>query len=277
MKKRFFTKKVKTILAVAAVLTVLITLGAAIGQGVSAGQSVTMAILTPLRNTVAAFDRVAERIYGYLFRYEALLAENEELRRELAASEDSARIAESAQRENQRLRELLSLSETHPDYKLLDAYITARSVSAWESTLTIDKGSGDGLELGMCAISGTGKVVGRITSVGTGWAVVTTVLDADSELSAAIVSSGSTGVVRGGRQENGEAGMIMQYLNAETVVKNGDSVVTTGSDQYPRGLHIGTVSGTGIDEAGVSRYATVRPEIHPGELEQIFLITEFER
>ena len=180
MKKRFFTKKVKTILAVAAVLTVLITLGAAIGQGVSAGQSVTMAILTPLRNTVAAFDRVAERIYGYLFRYEALLAENEELRRELAASEDSARIAESAQRENQRLRELLSLSETHPDYKLLDAYITARSVSAWESTLTIDKGSGDGLELGMCAISGTGKVVGRITSVGTGWAVVTTTVSGNA-------------------------------------------------------------------------------------------------
>ena len=277
MRKKFFTKRVKMILAVAAVLTVLITLGAAVGRGVSAGQSVTMAILTPLRNTVAAFDRVAERVYGYLFRYEALLAENEALQKKLAESEDNARTAESALRENQRLRELLSLSETHQDYKLLDAYITARSVSAWESTLTIDKGSGDGLEVGMCAISGTGKVVGRITSVGAGWAIVTTILDADSELSAVIVSSGSTGVVRGGRQENGEAGMVMQYLNADTIIKNGDDVVTTGSDRYPRGLHIGKVSGTGLDEAGVSRFATIKPEIRPGELEQIFIITHFER
>lgn len=277
MRKRFFTKRVKIILAVAAVLTVLVTLGAAVGQGISAGQSVTMTILTPLRNTVAAFDRVAERVYGYIFRYEALLAENEELQKKLAESEDNARVAESTQRENQRLRELLSLSETHPDYQLLDAYITARSVSAWENALTIDKGSGAGLEVGMCAITGTGRVVGRITSVGAGWAVVTTLLDADSELSAVVVSSGITGVVRGGRQEGGEAGMTMQYLSSGVIVKNGDSVVTTGTDRYPRGLYIGKITGTGLDEAGVARYATIQSEIRPGELEQIFIITHFEK
>ena len=277
MRKKFFTKRVKIILAIAAVLTVLVTLGAAVGQGVSAGQSVTMAILTPLRNTVAAFDRAAERIYGYLFRYEALLAENEQLKKELAESEDNARVAESTQRENQRLRELLSLSETHPDYKLLDAYITARNVSAWENSLTIDKGTEAGLEAGMCAITGTGRIVGRITSLGTGWAVVTTLLDADSELSAVVNSTGTTGVVRGGRLEDGEVAMTMQYLSSGVVVKNGDSVVTTGSDRYPRGLYIGKISGTGLDEAGVSRYATVKSEIKPGELEQIFIITHFER
>ncbi len=277
MRKKFFTKRVKIILTVAAVLTVLVTLGASVGQGVSAGQSVTMAILTPLRNTVAAFDRAAERIYGYIFRYEALLAENAELQRALAESEDNARVAESTQRENQRLRELLNLSETHPDYTLLDAYITARSVSAWENTLTIDKGSAAGLEVGMCAITDQGRVVGRITSVGAGWAVVTTLLDGDSELSAVIVSSGTTGVVRGGRQDGGEAGMTMQYLSSGVVVKNGDSVVTTGSDRYPRGLYIGKITGTGLDDTGISRYATVQSEIRPGELEQIFIITHFEK
>ncbi len=277
MRKKFFTKRVKIILAAAAVLTVLVTLGAAVGQGISTGQSVTMTILAPLRNAVAAFDRAAERIYGYIFRYEALLAENEQLKKELAESEDNARVAESTQRENQRLRELLSLSETHPDYKLLDAYITARNVSAWENTLTLDKGSAAGLEVGMCAITGQGRVVGRVTSVGTGWAVVTTLLDADSELSAVVVSSGTTGVVRGGRQEDGEACMTMQYLSSGVVVKNGDSVVTTGSDRYPRGLYIGKITGTGLDEAGVSRYATVQSEIRPGELEQIFIITHFEK
>ena len=96
MRKRFFTKRVKIILAVAAVLTVLVTLGAAVGQGISAGQSVTRTILTPLRNTVAAFDRVAERVYGYIFRYEALLAENEELQKKLDAkrAKDAAAVLE---------------------------------------------------------------------------------------------------------------------------------------------------------------------------------------
>ncbi|MBR2897724.1 MAG: rod shape-determining protein MreC [Oscillospiraceae bacterium] len=276
MRKRFFTKRVKMILAVAAALTVLVTLGAAVGRGIGAGQSLTMTLLTPLRNTVAAFDRAAERIYGYIFRYEALLAENEELKKALAENADNARVAESAQRENQRLRELLALSETHPDYTLLDAYITARSVSTWENTLTIDKGSAAGLEIGMCAVTGTGRVVGCISSVGTGWAVITTILDADSEMGAVVVSSGNTGVVCGGRQEDGGVGMTMKYLSSGAVVKNGDSIVTTGSDSYPRGLFIGSVSGTGIDEAGVSRYAVIEPGIRPGELEQIFLITQFE-
>lgn len=276
MRKRFFTKRVKMILAIAAALTVLVTLGAAVGRGVSAGQSVTMTLLTPFRNTVAAFDRAAERIYGYIFRYEALLAENEALRRQLAESEDNARVAESTKRENQRLRELLALSETHADYTLLDAYITARSISPWENTLTVDKGSAAGVQTGMCAITGTGRVVGCVSSVGPGWAVITTLLDADSQMSAVVVSSGNTGVVRGGRQEGGEPGMTMQYLSSGAVVKNGDSVATTGSDSYPRGLYIGSVTGTGIDEAGVSRYATVEPGIRPGELEQIFIITQFE-
>ena len=129
----------------------------------------------------------------------------------------------------------------------------------------------------MCAITGTGRIVGRITSLGTGWAVVTTLLDADSELSAVVNSTGTTGVVRGGRLEDGEVAMTMQYLSSGVVVKNGDSVVTTGSDRYPRGLYIGKISGTGLDEAGVSRYATVKSEIKPGELEQIFIITHFER
>ena len=37
------------------------------------------------------------------------------------------------------------------------------------------------------------------------------------------------------------------------------------------------ITGTGLDEAGISRYAVVQSEIRPGELEQIFIITHFER
>ena len=78
----------------------------------------------------------------------------------------------------------------------------------------------------------------------------------------------------------GVTGSIAAYKACELVrqlVKNGDSVVTTGSDRYPRGLYIGKITGTGLDEAGVSRYATVQSEIRPGELEQIFIITHFEK
>lgn len=275
MKKRFWTKKVKIVLICAVVLAVLVTLGAAIGQGATAGENFVSTLLTPFRAGLAAIDRQAERLYGYAFRYEALLAENEQLKKELAEQDADVRTAESALRENQRLKELLNLSQEHEDYSFTSAYVVSWSSSAWENALTISKGTAHGLEKGMCAITATGQVVGLITDIGVNWATISTIYDASSQISASLVSSGYTGVVQGSRGENGEARLQMRYLSTGSTPKNGDSVVTTGSSLYPRGLLLGTVSGAGLDETGIAKYADLTTELQTEGLEQIFIITEY--
>lgn len=275
MKKKLFTKRVKVILVLAVALAVLVTLGAALSQRSWAGRNIVTTVLTPFRAGLAAIDRQAERIYGYVFRYEALLAENEELKKRMAENASDVRIAESALRENERLKELLELSKEHEDYSFRSAYVISWSTSTWESKLTVNKGTAHGLDVGMCAITGTGQVVGLVTEVGVNWAVISTLFDASSQVSASLVSTGHTGVVQGARTENGREQLQLRFLSTGTTPKNGDSVVTTGSGLYPRGLLLGTVTGSGLDETGIAKFATLETELQTEGLEQVFLITDY--
>ena len=120
--RNLFSTRVKIILVVAALLTA----GLAILSGITnttIPDLVVQGILTPFKAAGTALTNTAEKYYGYMFRYEALAAENEVLEKRIAEMEDVARQADSVSRENERLRKLLDLKTTHEDYKYVDAYI----------------------------------------------------------------------------------------------------------------------------------------------------------
>ena len=83
MKKNFWTARLKTILIVAVVLAVVVAVILGITSGATFGENVVGTLLSPLRTGVAAIDRQAERYYNYIFGYEALKAENEELQKKI--------------------------------------------------------------------------------------------------------------------------------------------------------------------------------------------------
>lgn len=276
MKKNFWTARLKTILIVAVVLAVIVAVILGITSGASFGENVVGTILSPIRTGIAAIDRQAERYYNYIFGYEALKAENAELQKKILAMEEDVRTAEQYQRENEQLKTLLGLSEEHEDYKYVSAYIISWNSSNYKLEFTIAKGETAGLAAGMCAVTGNGQVVGLITEVGANWATVTTILDSSLEISASVASSGYTGVVQGTYLADGTSVLRMNYLPTEAVLKNNDQVVTTGSTLYPRGLLLGYLTDVGLDETGVAKYATLEPSCQIGQLEQIFIITEYE-
>lgn len=276
MKKKLFTSKTKTILVAAVALAVLTTVVVALSGGATAGENIMSSILQPLRSGVAAMDRQALKIYNYIFSYEALEAENAALKAEILEMEEDVRTAQELQRENQRLQQLLELSEQHEDYSFEPAYIISWDASSWRSSFTIGKGTNKGLEQGMCAITENGQVVGLITEVGANWATITTILDNGLEISASIASSGYTGVVQGTYQSEDTRLLRMNYLTHEAVIKNGDQVVTTGSTLYPKGLLLGKITNVSLDETGVAKYASLEASCDLADLEQVFIITEYE-
>ena len=275
MERKFLTKRLRMVLILAVVMAVIITLFAALSQDADLGEQVTGTLLSPFRSAVAAIDRRAERLYGYIFRYETLLAENEALKKQLAEGEDAVRRAEQSERELKRLQELLELREEHPDYKLTSAYVVSWDTSVWGSTVTIDKGSSSGLETGMCAVTQTGQVVGLVTETGLNWATVTTIFHSGRQIGATVSSTGSTGVLETARQEDGSAVLTLRCIPLNTDLRSGDSVVTSGALLYPRGLLLGKITSAGLDDGGTSRCASVQSELAVDELEQIFLITDY--
>ena len=272
--KQLFSTRVKVILIAAVLLTAALTILSSV-TGQSLPDMLTQTLLTPLKSGANALTQQAEQYYSYMFRYEALKAENEILKQQLSQMEDDARHADSVQRENQRLRQLLELKNTHEDYEMVDAYIIGWNSTDWNNTCTINRGTSAGIEAGMCAITANGEVVGLVTEAGPNYAIVKTVLDSTLEISAIIASSGYTGMVSGGYIDGYETLLRMDYLSSSAIIRNKDQVVTSGSTVYPRNLILGYVVDAGFDDTGVAKYAVLEPATEISSLEQVFIITEY--
>ena len=272
--KHYFSRRVRAVLIIAVLLAVVLAVVTGV-TGKDIPKMLVQSVMTPLRTSVSRLQDQAEQLYSYMFRYEALKAENEMLQEQLSQMEDDARLADSVQRENQRLRQLLQLTSTHVDYKLVDAYIIGWSSTDWNNTCTINRGTSAGIEAGMCAITANGEVVGLVTEAGPNYAIVKTVLDSTLEISAIIASSGYTGMVSGGYISGTETLLRMDYLSSSSIIRNKDEVVTAGSTVYPRNLILGHVVDAGFDDTGVAKYAILQPAADISSLEQIFILTEY--
>ena len=272
--RHLFSTKVRVILIAA----VLLTAGLAILKN-AAGQTfpdmLVQGILTPFKYAANALTDQAEQLYSYMFRYEALLAENDALTKQLAQMEAEARQADAYQRDNERLRELNGLKTAPEDYVLVDGYIISRSSNDWTSTITINRGSNAGIEEDMCVVTQNGEVVGLVSDVGTNYAVIKTILDSSLEISATISSSGYNGMSQGGYTDGRKDLMRMDYLPSSAVIRNNDQVVTAGSTVYPKGLILGYVVDAGFDDTGVAKFAMLKPAIELGSLEQVFVLTQY--
>lgn len=272
MNTRIFTKRVRFVLAASLVLALFI----AISSG-GALSGTVQTLLSPIRSLTAAAARTAERYYNYAFNYEHLEAENAILKEKITSMEEDIRDADILARENARYKTLLGLAQEHKDYTFLPAYIVSWDNGNWKSTFTISKGNVDGVTTGMCAVTEYGQVIGMVTDSGPTWASVTTILDTSLEVSASIASSGYTGVVEGSYRVNESGNLRLNYLPTDAVLKNGDQVVTTGSTLHPKDLILGFIIDAGLDDTGVSKYALLESAVNFNSLEQVYIITNYDR
>ena len=269
---------VNTKLKIIAIIAVLLTAALSVMAGLtnhSIPELLVQGILAPFRAAGTSLTKTAERYYSYMFRYEALEAENEALKKQVAELQDTARKADATERENTRLRNTMKLLESHDTYEEVDAYIIGWSSTDWSNTLTINRGTNAGIAENMVAITDNGEVVGLVSQVGPNFAVVKTVLDSTLEISATIATSGYNGMVSGGYIEGNDKYLQMDYLPSSAIIRNKDQVVTSGSTLYPRGLILGSVVDAGFKETGVAKYAVLKPAAEISSLEQIFIVTNF--
>lgn len=273
--RHFFTPKVRIVLILAVVLSIALAIIANL-TGLAFPDMLVQDVLSPLRAGVSRLRDTAEQFYSYMFRYEALEAENEALKEELSKLQSDARAADALSRENDRLRDLAELKKVHEDYVLVDAYIIAWSSTDWTNTITINRGTSSGIEVGMCAITANHEIVGLVTQAGANYAVVKTVLDSSLQISATLASSGNNGQVKGSYTTGHENLLRMDYLPSSAVIRMDDQVVTAGSTVYPRDLVVGHVVDADFDTTGVAKFALLQPAVDLDTLEHVFIITQYD-
>lgn len=275
--KKFFTTRIRVVL-VLAVLAALVTMGYIIlrpGSASPMNNAVSM-VMTPVKNATTILVQKAETLYNYMFGYELLKAENEQLRVQMSQQNQDIRDSQTYKEENEYLRGLLDLQDKHTDYTFEIANVVSWDTAGYGSVMTISKGASAGLEAGMCAITSDGQVIGLISETGTNWATVTTILDTTSEIGAYIFGSGYTCIAQGSFDLMREGVLRASYISSSATIRNGDQLLTSGDgDIYPPGLVLGTVTDVGDDEINVAKYAVITPTVDIQSVEQVFLIKSY--
>ncbi len=255
----------------------LIGLGNAARDGqIGLVQNTTGVLMSPLQKVLSSTVNWFNTLYGYLYDYDRLMAENESLRAQLADAQTSARNGIEASEENERLRELLNLRQKHTDYVMESAKVVLWSSSNWSSSFTISKGASSGIELNDPVVTEYGAVVGQITELGANWATVSTLIDVDMSVGAYVSSSGASGMVVGeyALMKNKTAKLTFLADGAQIFVE--DEVLTSGSGgAFPAGLVIGTLTNVQTEAGGQIEFGILEPQCDLDSLVQVFIIKDF--
>ena len=240
-------------------------------------QNATGVLEAPIKKVLSSTVNWFDTIYGYLYKYDSLQAENESLRSQLADAQKSARDGIAASEENTRLRKLLELREKHTDYEMESAKVVLWSSSNWSSSFTISKGENSGIEIGDPVITEYGAVVGQITELGTNWATVSTLIDVDMSVGAFVGAAGNSGMVVGEYSFMKNKTAKLTFLADGAQIFVGDDVLTSGSGgAFPSGLVIGTLTAVQTEAGGQIEYGVVEPQCNLDSLVQVFIIKSFE-
>lgn len=273
--KNFLRKNGILLIIIAVLLAILLGIGVSV-LGYNPISGILNTLGTPFRAISTAVTNWTEDRYDRAFRYDQLVAENEQLRQRVAELEEAARKGEDAIREAEQLRDLLGLSNERPDLVYVDAAVTQRSSSNWDSDLTLNKGTRSGVSVDDCVIDQFGNVVGVVTEVGPNWALVTTILDPKSELGGRIARIDDNVILEGDFTLMQEGKLKLSYLPADSKLVSGDQVTTSGiGELYPEGLFVGTVRTLHTEPDGISRYAVLEPGADIENIRYVYIITDF--
>ena len=273
--KRFFRDNGLLLVIIAALLAAVLAVGSSL-LGADPLTNLAELVATPFRGISSAVANWTQERYDRTFRYDQMEQTNEELRHRVSELEKLEREYQDAIREKERLEDLLGLAEERPEFTYEDAQVTRRTTSNWESNLTIDQGSADGVEADDCVIDQYGNLVGIVTEVGSNWSLVATVLDPSVELGGRVARTDDDAILEGDFTLMLEGQLKLSYLPEDTQLVSGDQVITSGlGGVYPAGLVVGEITGLFTEADGVSRYAQVKPAADLDSVRYVYVITDF--
>ena len=234
--------------------------------GVPVLEAVTFGIFAEVQRGMSSGIMGVRRVWNGYVGLRGLKSENDILKRQLA----DAQVALQAQRaladRSRGLEQLLEMRD-RSDLRMAAAEIIGAAATPDFRTLTIDKGTRDGLRPDMAVIAPAG-VVGRIVMPSARAAKVQLLIDRNAAAGAIIERSRAQGVVVG----SGEDRLRMENVSEASDIVVGDVVVTSGIEGiYPKGFIIGRVDT--VEKNGPSyRNITVKPAVDFASLEEVLVV-----
>lgn len=233
----------------------------------SVWSSALLELVVPVQRAVTAPIDYARGLWSHYVALVGMREANEALEHNLLLLRE----------ENLKLREALlaaqrldAIAETQERVGLpmLPAEVAGLGPSIWYQSVLLDRGTKQGIQPGMPAVTDAG-VVGLVTASSPHAAMAMLLIDRQSAIDGMVQRTRSRGIVRG----QGDELLLFEYDAREPDVQVGDAVVSSGlGGVYPKGLQIGEIVAVAPAGRGLLAQARVRPAVDFGRLEQVYVV-----
>ena len=246
------------------------------GPLAAAGRA-TSSALAPMQRAVSNVVQPVSDFFSSLAKLPSLSRHNGELQREVDDLKTAQQENQELSRRIESLEQLLGLQSVTSH--TIAARVIASGVSNFEWSITIDRGSADGIQEDMPVVTGASdgpRLVGRVIRVTPISSVVQLIIDRDFAVAGKLSTSQEAGLVMG----RGENDLRMGHLRPGIQVgeTEPESVFTLGYEVngqrglYPPGILIGTVSRAFSEPDSVESSVTIRPAVDFSTLQYVLVI-----
>ena len=232
-------------------------------------------VVAPIQRGVSVVVRPIRNFFSSVGDLSSLRDENEELRDEVAEYKVRAERAQAIEDDLAQAREALELEEPWFKMDAVAVEVIADQAANYRWSITISKGSADGIEKNMAVVDPSagglvGKTVGPITE---NTATVLLLIDANAAAKAKIGKVQDTGFVAG--QGAGEP-LSMDLVQPDAKVDVGDTVTTATYDGgvFPPNIPIGEVSSVTANETSLTQSIEVEPVVDFDSLDILQVLLE---
>lgn len=237
-------------------------------SGVPVLEGITFGVFSRIQGGAAGFFRGVGDTWRSYVGLRGVRVENEALRQQIAALEVKLQEQQALASRAERLQALLDLRES-TTLPTIAAEVIAANPNPGLMTVTVNRGSADGVQADMAVIAPKG-LVGRVVGpVAARAARVQLIVDRNAAVGAVSERTRAGGMAVG---VDGDPPLAMELVSNLADVAVGDLIVASGADGiYPRGFVIGTVEKS---ERGPSlhRLIALRPAVDFSSLENVLIV-----
>jgi rod shape-determining protein MreC len=249
--------------------------GEAHGGRLHSVQRAFLTVVTPIQDGANKALKPVRDLFGGISDTFHAKSQRNELRKQVDKLRQQLVADESEKRQYHELLGLYHLDQLGVgNYRPVSATVIDKSPNIWYETVTIDKGSADGVRRNDPVVNAEG-LVGKVAEVIGDGAVVDLLTDSTMGVSARVSTGNATGIVQ--PKVGNPNALLLQYLPANTPVSPGEYVVTSGTvssggdSLYPPGIPIGQV--TSINEESAFRSVNVHPLANLHNLDVVQVLT----
>ncbi|KUO58255.1 MAG: rod shape-determining protein MreC [Gracilibacter sp. BRH_c7a] len=238
-------------------------------------------VFVPMERVIWNIGDSIKDNFRAIFRFRVVKAENEELQRQVdKLTGDNLQLKQQvlAALRYEEFAEKVFESPTFNKLEKIGASVVNRNPTAWYHTVTVNRGSADGVKINDAVIGNLG-LVGKVIAVSGTSSDVLLILDGEGQAGALVRDSmgrAISGIVQGTYRKTdrlNEEGQLVMAFRQEDEINIGDIVFTSGlGGIYPKGIPIGIITSLKLDASALLKNAYIEPIVNFDSLEEVYIV-----